>query len=216
MAEMNVLTRNDARILDELSYLSEEERQEMQKRLGAFSGDTVLNQFRNSLQRAAAMPYRTSGEEQDYILLAQIGVSTDARRAGLGGGYDPARLRGYLEIDEKALDAALESRLPLVQQLFGYDTDGDLIVDSGLGLMIENLSRPYVESGGFISLKTGALDSRISQDRRRIETMDRQLAAREAQLKMQYGQMEGAYNRMEQLSNSLENFSRQNSGNNNR
>jgi flagellar hook-associated protein 2 len=216
MAEMNVLTRNDARILDELTYLSEDERQEMRKRLGAFSGDTVLNQFKNSMQRAAAMPYRTSGEDQDYILLAQIGISTDARRAGLGGGYDPARLRGYLEIDEKALDAALETKLPRIQQLFGYDTDGDLIVDSGLAYMLENLSRPYVESGGFISLKTGAIDSRISQDRRRIETMDRQLAAREAQLKMQYGQMEGAYNRMEQLSNSLENFSRQNSGSNNR
>jgi flagellar hook-associated protein 2 len=216
MAEMNVLTRTDARILDELSYLSEEERQTMRGRLGAFSGDTVLNQFKNSMQRAASMPYRTSGEEQDYILLAQIGISTDARRAGLGGGYDPARLRGYLEIDEKVLDAALETKLPMIQQLFGYDTDGDLIVDSGLGLTIENLSRPYVESGGFISLKTGALDSRISQDRRRIETMDRQLAAREAQLKMQYSQMEGAYNRMEQLSTSLESFSRQNSGNDNR
>jgi flagellar hook-associated protein 2 len=100
----------------------------------------------------------------------------------------------------------------MIQQLFGYDTDGDLIVDSGLAYTIEQLSQPYVESGGFITLKTGALDSRISQDRRRIETMDRQLAAREAQLKMQYGQMEGAYNRMEQLSNSLENFSRQSSG----
>jgi flagellar hook-associated protein 2 len=213
MAEMNVLTRNDARILDELSYLSEEERQEMQKRLGAFSGDSVLSQFKSSMQRAASMPYRTSGEEQDYILLAQIGISTDARRAGLGGGYDPARLRGYLEIDEKVLDAALETKLPMIQQLFGSDSDGDLIVDSGLGFTIENLSRPYVESGGFISLKTGALDSRITQDRRRIDTMDRQLAAKEAQLKMQYGQMEGAYNRMEQLSNSMENFSRQSSGN---
>ncbi|MDR3247397.1 MAG: flagellar filament capping protein FliD, partial [Treponema sp.] len=79
---------------------------------------------------------------------------------------------------------------------------------------METLSRPYVESGGFISLKTGTIDSRVSQDRRRIETMDRQLAAKEAQLKLQYGQMEGAYNRMEQMTNSLDNFSRQSNGNN--
>jgi flagellar hook-associated protein 2 len=210
MAEMNVLTRNDTRVVDELSYLSEEERQDLRKRLGAFSGDSILNQFKNSLQRAASMPYRTSGDDQDYVLLAQIGVSTDARRAGLGGGYDPARLRGYLEIDEKVLDAALETKLPTVQQLFGYDTDGDLIIDSGVAYMMESLSRPYVESGGFVALKTGTIDSRITQDRRRIDTMDRQLAAKEAQLKIQYGQMEGAYNRMEQMSNSLDNFSRQN------
>jgi flagellar hook-associated protein 2 len=215
IAEMNVLTRNDSQIIDELTYLSNDEREAMQARMGAFSGDSILNQFKNSLQRAASLPYPVSGDEQDYALLAQFGISTDVRRAG-GGGYDPSRLRGYLEIDEKVLDTALETRLPMLQQLFGYDTDGDLIVDSGLAYTIENLSRPYVESGGFISLKTGTIDSRISQDRRRIETMDRQLASREAQLKLQYGQMEGAYNRMEQLSNSLDNLSRQNSTNNNR
>jgi flagellar hook-associated protein 2 len=209
MAEMNVLTRGDNRIVDELTYLSEDERQDLQKRLGAFSGDSILNQFKSSLQRISSMPYRTSGEDQDYALLAQMGISTDARRAGLGGGYDPARLRGYLEIDERVLDAALQNKLPTIQQLFGYDTDGDLIVDSGMAYMIDNLSKPYVESGGFVTLKTGTLDSRISQDRRRIETMDRQLAAKEAQLKLQYGQMEGAYSRMEQMSSSLESFSRQ-------
>ncbi|MDR3247439.1 MAG: flagellar filament capping protein FliD [Treponema sp.] len=214
MAEMNVLTRTDDRVIDELSDLSDEERDTLRKRLGAFSGDTTLSQFRNSLQRSATMAYQTSGDDQDYVLLAQIGIGTDVRRSGMGGGYDPSRLRGYLEIDEKVLDAALETKLPVIQQLFGYDTDGDLIVDSGVGLQIENLSKPYVESGGFISLKTGTIDSRITQDRRRIETMDRQLAAKEAQLKIQYGQMEGAYNRMEQMSNSLDNFSRQSNGNN--
>ncbi|MDR2374862.1 MAG: flagellar filament capping protein FliD [Treponema sp.] len=215
MAEMNVLTRNDTTVIEELSYLSDDEREAMEERLGAFSGDSILNQFKNSLQRSASTPYPTSGEEQDYILLAQIGVSTDARRAG-GGGYDPSRLRGYLEIDEKVLDAALETKLPMIRQLFGYDTDGDLIVDSGLAYTIENLSKPYVESGGFISLKTGTIDSRISQDQRRIETMDRQLAAREAQLKLQYGEMEGAYSRMEQLSSSLDSLSQQNSTGSNR
>jgi flagellar hook-associated protein 2 len=216
MAEMNVLTRNDNRIIDELSYLTDDEREAMTARLGVFSSDSILSQFKNSLQRAASAPYRSSGEEQDYILLAQFGISTDARRAGLGGGYDPARLRGYLEIDEKVLDNALETKLPLIRQLFGYDTDGDLIVDSGLAYAIENLSRPYVESGGFITLKTNTYDTRISQNQRRIETIDRQLSAREAQLKLQYAQMEEAYSRMEQTASSLDNFSRQSSSGNNR
>jgi flagellar hook-associated protein 2 len=71
-----------------------------------------------------------------------------------------------------------------------------------------------VESGGIISLKTGTIDSRISQDQRRMETLDRQLAAKEAALKLQYGQMEGAYTRMEQMSTSLEQFSQRNNNNN--
>jgi flagellar hook-associated protein 2 len=215
MAELNVLTRNDERVVQELTYLSAEEQEGLRKRLGVFAADSSLNQMRNSLQRAASSPYPTS-LDRDLTLLAQIGIGTDVRRAGGTTGYDPARLRGYLEIDEKALDAALQTKLTAIQQLFGFDTDGDLIVDSGVAHALETVSKPYVESGGFIALKTGTADSRISQEERRMETMDRQLAAKEAALKAQYGQMEGAYDRMESLSNSLDQFSRQNSGNNNR
>jgi flagellar hook-associated protein 2 len=215
MAEVNILIRNDPQLIEELTYLDADEREEMKKRMGAFNGDTTLNQFKTSLQRVATMPYETA-EDQDLTLLAQIGIGTDVRRSGIGSGYDPSRLRGYLEIDERALDAALETQLSGVQQLFGYDTDGDLIVDSGIAYAVDNLAKPYVESGGLVSLKTGTIDSRIGQDRRRIETMERQLAAKEAQLKLQYGQMEGAYSRMERMGTSLDNFVQQNSNNGSR
>jgi flagellar hook-associated protein 2 len=112
-----------------------------------------------------------------------------------------------LEIDEKTLDTAIAARLPAVQQLFGIDTDGDLIIDSGLAYILDTLSKPYVETGGLISLKTGTLDSRINRDQRRIETLDRQLVNKERTLKTQYGQMEDAYNRMERMSTSLDQFS---------
>ncbi|MDR2069422.1 MAG: flagellar filament capping protein FliD, partial [Spirochaetaceae bacterium] len=111
-------------------------------------------------------------------------------------------------------DNALETKLQAIQQLFGNDTDGDLIVDSGIAYSLESIAKPYVESGGIISLKTGTIDSRISQDQRRIETLNRQLAAKEATLKLQYGQMEGSYNRMEQMSTSLEQFSQRSTNNN--
>ncbi|MDR1900388.1 MAG: flagellar filament capping protein FliD [Treponema sp.] len=212
LAEINVLTRHDDRIIEELSYLTPEEKTEMKKRQGTFMGDSTLNQIKSSMQRAAAAPYPTDAE-RDLVMLAQIGVGTDVRRSGLGGGYDPSRLRGYLEIDEKALDTAIETKLPAIQQLFGNDTNGDLLADTGVAYMLETLSKPFVETGGIIALKTGTIDSRISQDRRRIESMERQLAVKEQQMRVQYGQMEGAYNRMEQMSNSLNNFSRQNDSN---
>ncbi|MDR2159745.1 MAG: flagellar filament capping protein FliD [Treponema sp.] len=211
MAEINVLTRNDDRIIEELSYLSTEEQEEMRQRMGVFSGDSTLNQFKNTLQRAASSPYPTS-EERNLALLAQMGVGTDVRRSG-GGTYDPSRLRGYLEIDERALDAAIAAKLPAIQQFFGSDTNGDLIIDTGLAYMVDSTTKPFVESGGFISLKTGTIDSRISQDRRRIDNMERQLAAKEMALRVQYGQMEAAYNRMERMSTSFDQFSQQNSNN---
>jgi flagellar hook-associated protein 2 len=210
MAEINVLTRDDARVVDELSYLPKEEQDELKKRQGALVGDSTLSQVRGSLQRIAGSPYPTSSG-RDLALLAQIGIGTDVRRGGAASGYDPSRLRGYLEIDEKTLDAALETSLPAVRELFGSDTNGDLIADSGVAYSLEALAKPYVETGGIISLKTSAVDGRITQEKRRIETLDRQLASREADLKKQYGEMEGAYNRMEQLSGSLDRFSEQQS-----
>jgi flagellar hook-associated protein 2 len=214
MAELNVLTRTDNRIITELSYLTAEEQTDMQKRIGVFSGDSTLNQLKNNLQRAASAPYPTS-VGRDLTLLSQIGIAVDVRGAG-GAGYDPSRLRGYLEIDEKKLDAALQSQLTAIAQLFGYDTDGDLIIDSGIAYSMEMLARPFVETGGIISLKTSTIDSKISQDERRIQSLDRQLAAKEASLKSQYGQMESAYARMERLGTSLDQFSQQNNNNNGR
>jgi flagellar hook-associated protein 2 len=214
MAEVNVLTRTDDRIVEDLTYLSREERDSLRERLGLFIGDSTLSSFRGGLQRAASTPYSTS--DMDFNLLTQIGIGTDVRSSGASTGYDPSRLRGYLEIDEKALDTALANKLAAVQELFGFDTDGDMLVDSGLAFTLDKLTQPYIETGGIITLKTGTIDSRINQDTRRIDTMERQLAAKELALKTQYAQMESTYSRMEQMSTSLDSFTQQANNNNNR
>jgi flagellar hook-associated protein 2 len=219
MAEINVLTARslpsglktnvDDTIINELTYLTADERTEMRNRLGAFSGDVTLTNMRNNLMRTISAPYPTS-LERELTLLAQIGISTNAER---NSGYDPSRLRGYLQIDEKVLDAALESKIPAIKQLFASDTTGDLLMDTGIAFNVDTLSKPFVEIGGIISLKTNTIDSRTDQDEKRIATLDRQLAAKEMELKLQYSRMESAYDRMEKMSNSLDNFSQQNRSN---
>lgn len=211
MADINVLVRNDDRLIEELTYLSPDEREEMRTKMGAFVGDSTLSQIRSSLQSALTASYTTAAG-RDLAMLAQIGIGTDVGRSGASGGYDPSRLRGYLEIDETALDSALHTRLAEVKQLFGNDTDGDLIADSGVSVAVEKLTKPFVETGGIITLKTNTLDARISRDERQIQTLDRQLASKEDSLRRQYSQMEGAYNRMESMSTSLSNFSQRRNG----
>ena len=202
MAEINILTRNDPTIIDELTYLTRDEVDAMHERLGAFSGDSSLNHLRNSLVRIVTSPHPTDAG-RELALLSQIGISTNARGTP---GVDPTRLRGYLEINESVLDAALENNLSAIRQLFGSDTDGDLIIDSGVAFNIESMTRPFVEMGGIISLRTGTIDSRIRQDTQRIANMDRQLAAREAELRIQYSRMESAFSQMEQMSGRFDNF----------
>jgi len=215
VGELNVLTRADERVLQELSYLTPDERTEMKKRLGSFSGDSMLNQFKSRLQQAVTGSYPTDAE-QELSMLAQIGIGTDMRRAGATTGYNPSQLRGYLEIDEKILDGALQKDLRPIQQLFGYDSTGDFIADTGVAVVLETLTKPYVETGGIISLRTGSIDSKINQEQRRIVTLDRQLEAKETSLQRQFGNMENAFNRMEKMGTAMDNFSKQADANNKR
>ncbi|MFA6506607.1 MAG: flagellar filament capping protein FliD [Treponemataceae bacterium] len=205
-AEINILIRTDDKIVRELTYLNEDEKKSMTAKLGAMQGDVTLNQLRTTLQRAASSSYPTSAE-REMALLTQIGVSTDSRKPGGGAGLDVSRLRGYLEIDEKALEQAIRDKLPAVKELFGNDTDGDLIVDSGFAYKVDAVTRPFVEMGGLVQLKTGTIDTKIGQAKRRVETLDRQLAVKEQELKRKYGAMEGALNKMERTSTSIDQFS---------
>jgi len=202
----------DDSVLNELTYLTADERAEMRSRLGAFNGDLTLNQLKNRLLQSVTAPYPTS-LERDLSLLAQIGIGTNAAR---GAGYEPSKLRGYLEIDEKKLDSSLENKIPAIRELFASDTSGDMIADTGVAYNVDAIVKPFVEVGGIITLKTNTIDSRITQDERRVSTMERQLAAKEQELKIQYARMEAAYARMESMSTSLDNFSQQNRQSNNR
>ena len=56
MAEINILTRRDDRLIDELTYLTTEEAAQMRERLGVFSGDSALNTLRNNLLRTVTAP----------------------------------------------------------------------------------------------------------------------------------------------------------------
>jgi flagellar hook-associated protein 2 len=208
MAELNVLTRGDEAVINELGYLNDSEREELRAKLGQFSGDSSLLKLRGDLINAVSASYTTS--EEGNVLLANFGIATDVRRAG-AAGYDPARMRGYLEIDETALDAALAGNINTLKELMGRDSDGDLIVDSGLAWRVDRTTRPFVEIGGIIASKTSTLDTRITADTRRIESLDQQLDRKERDLRIQYGRMEDAYSRMEQMSRSLDNFGSQNS-----
>ncbi len=208
MADINILSRKDEKLIQEIAYFTDEERKTARERLGMFQGDSTLSLLRTSLQRAVMDPYETSAGG-DFALLAQLGIATDARRPGSGGGFDAGKMRGYLEIEEDLLDKALNERFQAAKELFGYDTDGDLIIDSGAAFKLDALLKPYVETGGILSLKTGTLDRQISSEKRTIATLDEQLARKEAELKRKYGMMEGALNSMQSSSTAIDNFNSQ-------
>ncbi len=206
ITEINILTRNEQAVIDEITYFPDDEREDALARLGTMQGDLTLNSLKSRLQTVMMNAYPTSAGSA-LTLLAQMGISTNA--SGPGGAFQASRLRGYLEISESRLDAALQTEIAAVKELFGTDTDFDQVVDSGVGFEIDQLSRPFVQVGGIIATRTGTIDSSISRTETRIEREDDRLVDRETELRMDFGRMQGALNTMQENQRTLENLQNQ-------
>ncbi|RKX86575.1 MAG: flagellar hook protein FliD [Spirochaetes bacterium] len=211
ITEIDVVSRRDESIIDDAQYLSDKEKDEYRKKLGIFSGSLTMLQLKDSLERVMMNPYRTEGGRQ-LSLLAQMGISTDTRKPGSSATLDRTRLRGYLEIDESKLDSAIAAHPGWIKELFGYDTDGDLIVDSGVAYALDTTLKPYVTTGGLIATRLSTLNSQISRKKTEISNYEDHLKAYEADLKYKYGKMEGALETLQKNSQALENLG----GNNNK
>lgn len=207
MAELNILTRSEEAIVDDLNYLSDEEKDEAKERLGIFQGDSSLNHVKNQLKTLMMNPYIINKADERKTL-ASIGISTHA--SVNVGSPAASRLRGYMEIDEQVLDMAMAEDLIAVKNLFGYDSDGDFIADNGLGPSLNEYLKAYTQSGGIISTRIAGIDRRIDRKQDEIKDYNEHLKDYEQRLKEKYGKMEGMLEEMEKSSQAIENFNSRN------
>ena len=203
LAEMTILSENKPEIIEELDYLSDAEKEEAQKKLGMFQNDFSLTNGKSSLRAITTANYRWS-DTATLTMLNQIGISS--RASGSTGGYVASQMRGYLEIDEKKLDSAIDEHIDEIKNLFGYDSDGDLVVDSGIGYAIDKQLTSWVQSGGIIASKNNGIDTKIKASEANIHRLENQLSSKEAKLRNKYGQMEGTLNNLNAQSNTITNF----------
>ena len=208
-----VLTSDNSGVIDELEYLSDDEKSDLEDQLGSMRGDITLNQMKNRLKTIVSNPYPTRAGDK-LSLLAQIGISTNASSGSSGGTLDFSKLRGYLEIDEEKLDGFLESEIDAVKDLFGKDTTGDLVINSGVAQAIDSYLTPYTQTGGFVSNRISRIDAQIDSTKDDISDYEKHLEDYEADLKRQYGTMEATLNELESSSRGLDNFNRQQSSGN--
>ena len=210
IAEINILTQTKPEIITELEYFSEEEAKAAEERLGMFQTESALVNGKRSLQTIMTNRY-PSVEDAEITMLWQAGISSSASTGGFAG-ITPSRLRGYLEIDEKKLDAALQSNMRDIKNLFGYDSDGDLIVDSGIAFALDKNLQAFTQTGGIIASKTSLLNTRIGSSEKNIESLEKKLTQKEQDLKRKYGQMESVLNSLEKQSDSITNFNNNQGG----
>lgn len=208
VAKINILSQNKNEIIEELDYLTDEEKDEEREKLGMFQTDFSLTSIKSNMQTIISSGYNFSNDAT-INMLSQIGIATNA--TGYSNSYSQSRLRGYLEIDEKKLDSALEENLDDIKALFGYDSDGDLIVDSGIAYKLDKQITAYTQTGGILALKTSTLDSKIKNSESKIARLEDQMDDKEAQLRSKYSQMEGTLSSLESQQNAISNFTKQQS-----
>jgi flagellar hook-associated protein 2 len=201
LTDIVIYTGNDPKVIDEVSYFNSQQRQDAQKKLGMFQGDITLAQIKSRLQEDMMNRYRTAaGSSLD--LLAQIGISTNVSKSY--SGFDISKLRGYLEIDENRLDQALKNNLQSVKDLFGYDSTGDLVINTGAAYEIDRYLKAFNQTGGIIAMKEQSYDQSISQTNHNIDSLKQKLAQKEQALKNKYAQMEGAISTLQENARSLQ------------
>ena len=206
VAKINVLSQNKPELINELDYLTDDEKEKLTSQLGMFSTDFSLTNIKSNMQTILSSNYKF--EDSSIITtLAQLGIATNA--SGFSSSYSQSRLRGYLEIDEKKLDDTLENHIDEIKNLFGYDTDGDLIIDEGIAYKLDKQITAYTQTGGIIALKTSTLDSKIKSSQTRITKLESQMDKKEAELRNKYSQMEGSLNSLEAQQNTISNFTKQ-------
>jgi len=207
LQNIHILTSKDPAVISELDYLTDDEKETAKKNLGLFQGDMTFSQLKNRLQQLAMESY-PNPLGNDLNLLSQIGISTNS--SGFGAGINKSKLRGYLEINEDTLDEALKKDVSNIQNLFGSDTDGDLIVDTGAAYEMNKYISSYTQVGGLVASRITGLSDRINNTDTDIANMNRKLDDKEVQLRIKFGRMESALKTMEQSTKTIDNFSNSN------
>ncbi len=200
LTDIEIYTNRDPAVIDEITYFSPEERAAAKAKQGLFEGDITLEQLKSHLEEIMMDPYKTEAGRA-MTLLAQIGISTDT--SNLADGFDASKLRGYLEIDDGKLDNALATELQPLRELFGYDSTGDLVIDSGAAYATDRYLQAFNETGGIIPGMLQSYDQEIASTNQDISTMNDKLADKERELRDKYSEMEGTINTLQQNSKSI-------------
>ena len=209
LMNVDIVTRRDEQVLESAMFLDEDEKEQAEEDLGLFQGNTTLMQLKSRLQRIMMDPHPTDGG-QTLSLLAQIGISTSGGSIQGSGTVDRTRLRGYLQIDEAELEESVNRMGDWVKQLFGYDSDNDLAVDTGAAYQVDTYLKAYVETGGVVANRLAGLDNSIARKEQEIERYNEHLEDYEAELRRKFGDMEGALDSLEDSSRAIENLNRRN------
>jgi flagellar hook-associated protein 2 len=172
--------------------------------VGVLTGDITVFGLKNKLQNIMMNPYPTK-KGRELSLLAQIGISMGPH----GTNWSDIK-GGYLSVDEDKFIEALRQYPNEVKQLFGSDTNNDMVIDNGVALVMEKNLKGYTDSqNGIVTYHIKNKDTEIKDQQQRIDNWNKHLEEYRKKLESDFTIMQQALHELEQNQKSLENFSKQ-------
>jgi flagellar hook-associated protein 2 len=174
---------------------------------GEFIGEYGLTTMVMKLRTIMMNSYPTSlGKE--LSMLSQIGISTN-ENASKQMDAEKIYKGGILEVNENKFVDQMQKYAQAIKQLFGYDTNGDLAVDSGVGYEIDTLLKLYTSnSTGYYDLKQKMADSQIEQKKKDIDKYKVTMSDEEKKLKEQFFKMEDAAKKLDDANKQINNMNK--------
>ncbi|AHH12166.1 Flagellar hook-associated protein 2 [Borrelia hermsii YBT] len=210
LAEINIVSLNESSLegqksdlLEEWSYLSEEEKEEAYKNLGILRSEFALQNLKSRLESIMFNSYRTN--DPNFSIINQIGVFTNSISSSGG-------LSRYLKLDEKKFNEIIQSNISSVKELFAIDFNDDRIYDDGLAKMIGDYLSLLISAGGFVYNKIRSYDLRIPNQKNVVEDYRKKYEERENKVEGELNTLDFTVKRMKEQEEILKslNLQRQN------
>lgn len=141
------------------------EKPDEEKEEGSFATDMEFIRLRDKLRMFAMQPYQT--RQTNIRLLYHIGIYTKNISTKLDFESDLWEYvrKGILTIDNDKLVSVIIENMVAVSDIFGYDTNGDKVVDAGFAYNISLICDEYTRAGGVIANKKKQIDNIIKSNK---------------------------------------------------
>ncbi|AHH10305.1 flagellar filament capping protein FliD [Borrelia coriaceae] len=196
LAEINIVGLNEANLdgqksdlLEEWTYLTEDEREEAYKNLGILRAELTLRNIKSRLESIMFNAYRTN--DPNFSIINQIGVFTKSMSSSGG-------LSRYLDLDDKKFNEILQNNMSSVKELFAVDFNDDRIYDDGLAKMLGDYLSPLISAGGFIYNKIRNYDIKIPNEKNVVEDYKKKYEEKEKKVEGELNTLDFTVKRMKE------------------
>ncbi len=195
---------------DVLKYINENTKISATGRLteknkaGIFSGDMTVSGIKTKLQLIMMNPYPTD-RGKNLNLLAQIGISMGKT----GSSWNEIK-GGYLQVDEDKFIDAFKRFPDEIKQLFGSDTNNDMVIDNGVAYSLDKTLKGYTHpQTGIITYRIKNTDNEIKDQDKKIDDWNQHLDDYRKELERKFTVMQEALHELDSNKRSIENFNKQ-------